>query len=93
MSTIALKLWELIQSLPPEDQSFLRDQLNRPVAQENQSATSPIHTAIKPLRKSISVEALIEEQAYQPIQKEIFYEKTSQLKIEEPLEELLAMLD
>ncbi|MEM1215404.1 MAG: hypothetical protein AAGJ82_06960 [Bacteroidota bacterium] len=93
MSTVALKLWELIRSLPEEDQSFIREQLNAPSSQEDSVIGLPVHDAIKPLRKSISVQALVKEQAYQPIQKEAFYEKVSELNIREPLEELLAMLD
>lgn len=47
---------------------------------------------IKPTRKQLTVEDLIEEQNYQPITKEQFYEKVEKLNIEEPLEDLLAML-
>lgn len=49
--------------------------------------------AIKPIRKSITLEALIKEQGYQPIKKEEFFKKTSELEFEESLEELLSMLD
>ena len=35
---------------------------------------------------------MIEEQAYRPVKKEIFYEKVSDLDIKEPLEKLLSML-
>ena len=47
---------------------------------------------IKPTRKQLTVEDLIEEQNYQPITKEQFYEKVEKLNIEEPLEDLLATL-
>lgn len=49
--------------------------------------------AVRPIRKSVTLEELIAEQNYQPIKKEEFFRKTSELEIEESLEELLAMLD
>jgi len=49
--------------------------------------------AIKPLKKSTSVEEMITEQAYSPVMKEEFYTKASKIEIDEPLEELLSMLD
>lgn len=49
--------------------------------------------AIKPLRATVSLDDLIKEQNYQPIQREAFFAKTKELGLEEPLEELLAMLD
>ena len=49
--------------------------------------------AVKPIRRSVSLEELIAEQNYQPIKKEEFFQKTSELEFEESLEELLAMLD
>lgn len=48
--------------------------------------------AIKPIRQSVTLEQMIAEQGYQPIEKEAFYEKVSKIDIEEPLEELLSML-
>jgi calcineurin-like phosphoesterase family protein len=49
--------------------------------------------AIKPIRKTISVEEMVEEQNYKPIEREHFYKQVVQLQIEESLEELLKMLD
>ncbi|MFK7969627.1 MAG: hypothetical protein AB8F95_04630 [Bacteroidia bacterium] len=49
--------------------------------------------AIKPIKSSTSVEDMIIEQAYSPVNKEAFYDKTSKIKMDEPLEELLSMLD
>lgn len=48
---------------------------------------------IKPIKKSISIDDMIKEQGYKPIKRDDFYKKVSKLKIEEPLEELLSMLD
>lgn len=49
--------------------------------------------AIKPIRKSVTLEELITEQGYQPITKEAFFKKTSELEFDESLEELLSMVD
>jgi hypothetical protein len=49
--------------------------------------------AVKPIRESVTLDALIAEQNYQPIQKEAFFQKTSELEFEESLEELLSQLD
>ena len=48
---------------------------------------------IKPIRKSVTIDQMIEEQGYKPIVKEEFFEKVDELEIEESLEELLSMLD
>lgn len=49
--------------------------------------------AVKPIRKSISLDQMIAEQDYKPVQREAFFRKTNKLNIEEPLEDLLSMLD
>lgn len=54
--------------------------------------TDVFHDIIKPTRQQLTVADLIEEQNYTPITKEVFYEKVEKLNIEEPLEDLLAML-
>ncbi|MEM8524491.1 MAG: hypothetical protein AAGG68_07595 [Bacteroidota bacterium] len=49
--------------------------------------------AIKPIRKAVSIEEMIEEQNYVPMDEETMYSRVSELEIEEPLEDLLATLD
>jgi hypothetical protein len=49
--------------------------------------------AVKPIRKTVTLEELIAEQNYRPIKKDEFFRKAGELKFEESLEELLAMLD
>ena len=49
--------------------------------------------AVKPIRKAVSLDQMIAEQAYKPVQKEEFFRKAKKLKIEEPLEDLLSMLN
>lgn len=50
-------------------------------------------TAIKPLRKTITLEQMIKEQNYKPIEKDEFFKMVDELQIEESIEELLSMLD
>ncbi len=56
------------------------------------SVEDVLNKVIKPTRKQLTVEDLIQEQNYTPITKEAFYEKVEKLNIEEPLEDLLSML-
>ena len=50
-------------------------------------------TAIKPLRRTITLEQMIKEQNYKPIEKDKFFKMVDELQIEESIEELLSMLD
>lgn len=72
-----------------EDLSKLEDQIDALHGQNNPK----FWTAVKPVRKAVTLEELIAEQNYQPISKEEFFQKTNELEFEESLEELLAMLD
>ncbi len=49
--------------------------------------------AIKSVKKSDTIAAMIARQGYVPLEKSIFYDKVSKIAIEEPLEELLSMLN
>lgn len=49
--------------------------------------------AIKPIQKSISLEAMIAAQHYTPPTRETFFSQTEKLEWDESLEELLEMLD
>jgi NDP-sugar pyrophosphorylase family protein len=51
------------------------------------------HEIIKPVREEISIEQLKQEQRYEPISKEEFDKLVEDLDIEEPIEDLLSMLD
>jgi len=57
------------------------------------SKTAQLESIFKPTRLSISVEEMKKEQAYQPLKKNTFYKKAAILNIEEPLDELISMLD
>lgn len=47
---------------------------------------------VQPIKEHISIEEMIKEQNYKPINKESFFEKASKINIEEPIEDLLNML-
>ena len=49
--------------------------------------------AIQPIRPSISLEEMIAEQGYAPIQEAEFFQLTDDLGIEESLDDLLSQLD
>jgi hypothetical protein len=49
--------------------------------------------AFKPMRKTITLAEMKEEQNYAPIDEKTFFELAEQVGIEESIEELLAMLD
>ncbi len=84
-----LRLIQRIAALDNEQTlSGIEAQLN-----SNDDTTNDIfNKIIKPTRKQLTIADLIEEQNYQPITKERFYEKVEKLNIEEPLEDLLLML-
>ena len=64
---------------------------------ENQLAVSPSSVLrekiLRPVRATISLEEMIKEQNYQPIEREEFFELAAAIGIEESIEELLAQLD
>ena len=64
---------------------------------ENQLAVSPSSVLrekiLRPVRATISLEEMIKEQNYQPIEREEFFELATAIGIEESIEELLAQLD
>ena len=48
---------------------------------------------IQPTRPHVTVAELVKEQNYQPIPREEFYQLADELNIQEPIEDLLNMLD
>jgi hypothetical protein len=51
------------------------------------------HAVLKPMRKTITLEEMKEEQNYIPLDEKTFFEMADEVGIEESIEELLAMLD
>ncbi|NJN77652.1 MAG: hypothetical protein HC803_04420 [Saprospiraceae bacterium] len=48
--------------------------------------------AAKPMRKNLTLDMIKKEQNYQPIDEKTFFEKAAKVEVEEPLDDLLAML-
>ena len=46
----------------------------------------------KPMRKKLSIEELKKEQNFKPINEQAFFKKLDALEIEEPIEDLIAMI-
>lgn len=87
-----LKLIEEILQLK-EEQSLRKIEQEIKSLREAEKKAAQLKSIFKPIRPSISVKEMKKEQAYQPIKKNAFYKKAAKLKIEEPLDELLSMLD
>jgi hypothetical protein len=48
--------------------------------------------AVKPLRKGVTLEQLVIEADYKPVDSKTFFRKVDKIGIEEPIEDLLSML-
>jgi hypothetical protein len=80
---------EILKINREEDLNKLENQVESFRSKDN----SDFLEAVKPIRKTVTLEELIAEQNYRPIKKDEFFRKAGELKFEESLEELLAMLD
>ena len=83
--------YKLIQEIMKLDNEEALSKLEEEVESIQQEEV--FWTAIKPLRKSITLEQMIKEQNYKPIEKDEFFKMVDELEIEESIEELLSMLD
>jgi len=69
---------------------------NRPSKEEDDQflESMPAYMAsVRPVRPHVTLEEMKAEQDYHPINKADFFAKAKEINIEEPLEELLKMLD
>lgn len=80
---------QLIEQIEKLDNEVFIQEIEKKLLQFQQETA---WRSIKPLQKSNSIEEMIAKQNYKPIYKNAFFEKTAEIGIEEPLEELLAML-
>lgn len=83
--------YKLIQEIMKLDNEEALSKLEEEVESIQQEEV--FWTAIKPLRKTITLEQMIKEQNYKPIEKDEFFKMVNELEIEESIEELLSMLD
>ena len=83
--------YKLIQEIMKLDNEEALSKLEEEVESIQQEEV--FWTAIKPLRKTLTLEQMIKEQNYKPIEKDEFFKMVDELDIEESIEELLSMLD
>lgn len=84
--------YKLIQEIMKiEDESLLS--IFEQKMEEFQDKPSAWHKSITPIRESISIEEMKQEQDYRPIKKDTFFKLAEELNIEESIEELLSQLD
>ena len=86
-----LQLIQAIMKLNSE-QSLVKIEQELKSTIKNEKTNDKILSLVKPIQKTLSLEKMIAEQNYKPIKKKDFYNKVARLKIDEPLEDLLAML-
>lgn len=79
------------QIMQMNDESALEELENQ--LQNMQPEADLRERILRPTREKISLEQMIEEQNYIPIEREEFFELATAIGIEESLEELLAQLD
>lgn len=92
MSSEALKLSLIARIMDLDDISFLQ-KLDTIVNEMNSSSNDALLAALaKPIRKKLDLEELKKEQNYSPMDKEVLFKKMDELGIEEPIEELIAMI-
>ena len=89
------KKYKLIQLIMAEDDeqvlTRIEDSLTSQKSQVQASSPS-FFNAVKPARKGLSFQQILEEQKYKPITYEQFREKAAGVDIQEPLDELLELL-
>lgn len=83
--------YKLIQEIMKLDNEEALSKLEEEVEAIHQEEV--FWTAIKPLKKAVTLEQMIKEQNYKPIEKDEFFRMVDELEIEESIEELLSMLD
>ena len=90
MSEEALKLTIIDKILALKNISLLK-KVDKTLSEISQGDLI-IKRLSKPMRKKTDIEALKKEQNFKPIDKNKLFKQMDELNIEEPLEELLAMI-
>jgi hypothetical protein len=86
------KKMELIREIMDIEEASLLEKIESDI-KESKQQSGIWDKVIKPIRKTISIVELVEEQSYEPIEADAFFELAESIAIEEPLEELLLQLD
>ena len=93
LSQVDAFLSQLSQEAQLQGQSPSEDEATPSKAFTSVHHPPSFREAIKPIRKSATLDTLKREQHYQPIHKDEFMKKAQAVNIQEPLEDLLKMLD
>ena len=86
------KKYRLIKEIMNINEEYLLDQIDDNIKKALQKKVAIWDEVIQPTKQTISIEEMIEEQNYTPIQAEEFFELAKQMNIEESIEELLEQL-
>lgn len=85
--------YRVIQEIVRIEDENLLSALEEQLEQAKLGNTDLWSRVMKPIKKTITIEEMIKEQNYKPIEAEDFFAQAEGLKIEESLEELLAELN
>ena len=89
---INTRKYKLIQQIIQLDDEQAISRIEQEVKQAL-STDEKLNLVIKPIRKSLTIDQIVEEQEYKPIKADEFFNIANEIEWEESLEELLEMLD
>jgi hypothetical protein len=89
---INTRKYKLIQQIIQLDDEQAISRIEQEVKQAL-STDEKLNLVIKPIRKSLTIDQMVEEQEYKPIKADEFFNIANEIEWEESLEELLEMLD
>lgn len=85
--------YRLIQEIMKIEEESLLKKIEHDLEQGLEQLSSIWDKVIVPTKKTISLKQMIKDQNYLPISNKEFFELAEDLKIEDPLEDLLAQLN
>ena len=89
---INTRKYKLIQQIIQLDDEQAISRIEQEVKQAL-STDEKLNLVIKSIRKSLTIDQMVEEQEYKPIKADEFFNIANEIEWEESLEELLEMLD
>ena len=87
---LSLRKYRLIEEIMLLDDEQALGELERRLREIH--GKEAFRQAIRPIRPAATLQQLIDEQGYEPVSRERFYEQVRELQIEAPLEDLLNLL-
>ncbi len=91
MKNIDARKYQLIQEILKLNDEYTISRIENEL--HNIKDNEDFWKAVQPIKKDITLEQMIKEQNYKPLERTAFFEEVDALNIEEPIEELLAMLN